>query len=60
MGSDRLLLAALQRATAAEIMNAAEDHRDKLTIILAGYKRDIEDKLFAFNSGMVSLILAPV
>ena len=38
----------------AEIMAAAEDHRDKVTIILAGYKDDIENSLYAFNSGMAS------
>ncbi len=38
----------------AEIMTAAEEHRGKLTIILAGYKQDIEDKLYSFNAGMPS------
>ncbi|GMI24408.1 hypothetical protein TeGR_g12431 [Tetraparma gracilis] len=42
------------KAIMAEIMSAAEDHRDKVTIILAGYKDDIENKLYAFNSGMAS------
>ena len=42
------------KAIMAEIMSAAEDHRDKVTIILAGYKDDIEQKLYAFNSGMAS------
>ena len=42
------------KAIMAEIMSAAEDHRDKVTIIIAGYKDDIENKLFSFNSGMAS------
>ena len=42
------------RAIMAEIMSAAEDHRDTVTIILAGYKTDIENKLYAYNSGMAS------
>ena len=29
----------------AEIMSVAEDHRDKVTIILAGYKDDLEQKV---------------
>lgn len=42
------------RAILAEIMNAAEENRKTLTIILAGYQDDMEKKLYAFNSGMVS------
>jgi hypothetical protein len=42
------------RAILADIMNAAEAHRDKVTIILAGYKDDIEQKLLAFNVGLAS------
>lgn len=42
------------KAIMAEIMSAAEDHRDKVTIIIAGYKDDIENKLYAYNSGMAS------
>jgi len=42
------------KAIMAEIMNAAEDHREKVTIILAGYKDDIENKLYSYNSGMPS------
>jgi len=42
------------KAIMAEIMNAAEDHREKVTIILAGYKDDIENKLYAYNTGMPS------
>lgn len=42
------------RAIMAEIMAAAEDHRDKVSIILAGYKDDIEQSLYSFNSGMAS------
>ena len=29
----------------AEIMSVAEDHRDKVTLILAGYKDDLEQKV---------------
>ena len=36
------------------LMKAGEDQRDKLTIIFAGYKEDIENKLYAFNPGMKS------
>ena len=42
------------RSILAEIMSVAEDHRDKVTIILAGYRDDIETKLFGFNVGMAS------
>jgi hypothetical protein len=42
------------RAILAEIMSVAEDHRDTVTIILAGYKDDIERKLYAFNVGLPS------
>eukprot|EP01032_Pedospumella_encystans_P018301 gene18301-20839_t len=36
----------------ADIMKVAEDCRDRVSIILAGYKDDIENKLYAYNSGM--------
>ena len=36
------------------IMDAAEDARSVLTIILAGYKNDVEQKLYAFNVGLKS------
>jgi hypothetical protein len=42
------------RAIMAEIMSAAEDSRDILSIILAGYKDEIEQKLYAHNIGMAS------
>lgn len=42
------------RAILAEIMSAAEDFRSSLTIILAGYQKDVEESLFAFNPGMPS------
>ena len=42
----------VDRAIMAELMRAAEDHRGTVSIILAGYKDDIENKLFAFNPGM--------
>lgn len=41
-------------AIMSEIMSAAEDHRDKVTIILAGYRDDVENKLYAYNPGMAS------
>ena len=37
-----------------DIMQAAEEHRDTISIILAGYQDDIEKKLYSFNSGMSS------
>jgi hypothetical protein len=42
------------RAILSEIMTAAEEHYNKLTIILAGYKDDIETSLCDFNIGMFS------
>ena len=42
------------KAIMAELMSAAEDSRDQVTIILAGYPDDIERKLFSFNVGMAS------
>ena len=41
-------------AILAEIMQVAEQFRDRVTIILAGYQHEIEDKLYSFNSGMPS------
>jgi hypothetical protein len=35
-------------------MSTAEDFRERVTIILAGYKDDIDKKLFAFNAGLAS------
>ena len=34
------------------LMDAAEEHREKITIILAGYQQDIDEKVMAFNDGM--------
>ena len=34
--------------------DAAEDHREKVSIIIAGYKDDIENKLYSFNPGTAS------
>jgi Cdc6-like AAA superfamily ATPase len=42
------------RAIVNEIMSVAEEFRDSVTIILAGYKDDIESKLINFNPGMAS------
>lgn len=44
------------RAIFNSIMQAAEEYRDRVTIILAGYKKDIESKLYAYNPGMASRI----
>ena len=38
----------------AELMAAAENKRDSLTIILAGYKDDIESRLFGSDDGFKS------
>ena len=42
------------KAILSSIMAAAEDHRTTLTIILAGYQNDIEQKLYSFNPGIAS------
>jgi hypothetical protein len=42
------------RAIFNEIMSVAEEFRNTVTIILTGYKDDIEQKLIAFNAGMAS------
>jgi hypothetical protein len=44
------------RAIFNTIMAIAEDHRDVLTIILAGYQKDIEQNLYAFDVGMKSRV----
>jgi Cdc6-like AAA superfamily ATPase len=38
----------------AALMVSAEDDRDKISIILAGYKEDIQKKLYDANPGMAS------
>ena len=35
-------------------MFAAEEYRDTLTIILAGYRENIENSLIAYNPGLAS------
>ncbi len=42
------------RAIINEIMSVAEEFRDTVTIILAGYRNEIESKLIAFNPGMAA------
>ncbi|KAJ3016332.1 UNVERIFIED_CONTAM: hypothetical protein HDU68_012270 [Siphonaria sp. JEL0065] len=37
-----------------ELLVVAEDMRDKISIILAGYEDDLQNKLFAFNEGLKS------
>ena len=44
------------RAIFNSIMQAAEEHRDRVTVILAGYKSDIENRLYSYNPGMASRI----
>ncbi len=41
----------------AEIMRIAEDYRDTVSVILAGYKDDIDNKIFSFNIGMVTFLI---
>jgi len=38
----------------SEIMNVAEEYRDTVSVILAGYKDDIDNEIFAQNIGMAS------
>ena len=40
------------RSIIADIMKVSENFRDKVTIILAGYKTDIEIKLYSYNIGI--------
>ena len=42
------------KAVINHLMTAAEDMRDRLSIFFAGYKDDIEQKLYGFNPGMKS------
>jgi DNA polymerase III delta prime subunit len=42
------------RLILAQIMDIAEEYRDTVTVILAGYKDDIDNKIFSFNLGMAS------
>ena len=42
------------RAIFEELLVAAETRRDRLSIILAGYQREMEQKLFAYNEGLQS------
>ena len=42
------------RSILAEIMGLAEEYRGTISVIMAGYKEDIDDKIFAFNPGMRS------
>ena len=42
------------KAVAMQLLDVAEERRNDLTIIIAGYKDDIETKLFGFNSGFSS------
>ncbi|EQC36202.1 hypothetical protein SDRG_06312 [Saprolegnia diclina VS20] len=42
------------RAIVSELLTLSENHRDRLTIILAGYEDDMQTKLFSFNKGLKS------
>ena len=42
------------RAVVNQLMSAAENKRAEISIIMAGYKDEIENKLYAFNSGLKS------
>lgn len=37
-----------------ELLTSAENHREKLTIILAGYQDDMNEKFFSYNEGLKS------
>ena len=39
-----------------ELLVAAETRRERLSIILAGYQREMEQKLFAYNEGLQSRV----
>ena len=40
---------------ANELLTLAENERDRLSFILAGYEDEINDKMFAFNPGFKPL-----
>lgn len=42
------------RAVAGQLLEVAENDRTKFTIIMSGYKDDVEEKLFHFNNGFQS------
>ncbi|OQR96792.1 hypothetical protein THRCLA_21982 [Thraustotheca clavata] len=42
------------RPIVSELLTLAENNRDHLTIILAGYEDDLQEKLFNFNKGLKS------
>lgn len=42
------------KAIVSELLTAAENYRDRLTIILAGYETDIYEKLYSYNDGLRS------
>eukprot|EP00727_Mastigamoeba_balamuthi_P013907 m51a1_g9139 hypothetical protein (3447) ;mRNA; r:63647-74936 len=42
------------RPIVAEILTLAEDHREHISVILAGYQDDVASKLYAYNEGMKS------
>ena len=46
-----MMMMTMSRGIFNEIMRIAEDCRETVTIILAGYGSDIEQKLFAYNIG---------
>ena len=42
------------KAVVNQLLTAAEEQRETMTIIFAGYKDDIEEKLYGFNPGLKS------
>ncbi|KAJ3216818.1 hypothetical protein HDU67_008904 [Dinochytrium kinnereticum] len=38
----------------AELLTAAENHRDRISFILAGYEGDMHEKLYSYNDGLRS------
>ena len=44
------------KAIVNQLLTAAEEKRETLSIIFAGYKDDTEEKLYAFNPGLKSRV----
>jgi hypothetical protein len=42
------------QAIVAELLTASENYRDRITFILAGYQKDIQENLFSYNDGFRS------
>lgn len=52
--SETLLIFFLGKPIVSELLTISENKRDKLSIILAGYEDDMNDKIFSFNEGIKS------